>query len=149
MVYRIEWGSRAIVYATDTEGYVDSDRRLANFARGADLLIHDAQYAEEHYQGQIAGLPATQGWGHSTARMAAELACMASVQQLILFHHDPNYTDEQITAIQDKTRQVFSNTLAAYEGLVIQLQALAAAEHPISTSLGQAAHQPALAASGS
>ena len=73
-VYRIDYRGRSLVYATDTEGYVGGDRKLAAFARGADLLIHDAQYSEEHYRGQIAGLPPTQGYGHSTGQMACELA---------------------------------------------------------------------------
>ena len=31
--YRIEWRGRSVVYATDTEGYVGTDRRLAAFAQ--------------------------------------------------------------------------------------------------------------------
>ena len=61
-----------MVYATDTEGYVGMDRKLVAFARDADVLIHDAQYSEEHYRGMLAGFPSTQGYGHSTATMAAE-----------------------------------------------------------------------------
>ena len=88
-VYRISYQNKSVVYATDTEGYIGTDRRLVNFSRDADVLIHDAQYREEHYFGSLNGFPATQGYGHSTATMAGEVAASAETGQLILFHHDP------------------------------------------------------------
>jgi phosphoribosyl 1,2-cyclic phosphodiesterase len=60
-VYRITWRGKSVVYATDTEGYVGTDRKLVQFAKNADVLIHDAQYLEEHYRGQLVGFPSTQG----------------------------------------------------------------------------------------
>src|SRR5215211_4058709 len=86
-VYRITWRGKSVVYATDTEGYVGTDRRLVKFAQNADVLIHDAQYLEAHYRGQLAGFPSTQGYGHSTALMACEVAVASEVGQLLLFHH--------------------------------------------------------------
>lgn len=121
LVYRIEYGGLSVVYATDTEGYVGTDRRLATFARGADLLIHDAQYTDEHYRGQRAGLPPTQGFGHSTSLMACEVAAAAEVKQLVLFHHDPGYDDETLRSIETQAQQQFPRTVAAYEGLEITL----------------------------
>jgi len=120
-VYRIEYRGRSLVYATDIEGYVGGDRKLAAFARGADLLIHDAQYSEEHYRGQIAGLPSTQGYGHSTPQMACELAKAADARELALFHHDPNYADQTVAGLEVRARSVFPNVCAAYEGLVIHI----------------------------
>jgi phosphoribosyl 1,2-cyclic phosphodiesterase len=49
-VYRITWRDKSVVYATDIEGYVGMDRKLVTFARDTDVLIHDAQYSEEHYR---------------------------------------------------------------------------------------------------
>ena len=120
--YRIEYRGQSLVYATDTEGYVGGDRRLAAFARGADLLIHDAQYAEEHYRG-LNGWSSTQGYGHSTPQMAAELASAAVVQQLALFHHDPNYDDETVRDLQEQAQAIFPNAFAAREGLEVELSA--------------------------
>lgn len=120
-VYRVEWRGLALVYATDTEGYVGADRRLAQFARGADLLIHDAQYTGEHYRGQLAGFPATQGYGHSTVDMACELAAAAGVRGLALFHHDPGYDDAAVSANEAAARKRFPAAVAAYEGLEITL----------------------------
>lgn len=120
--YRIEYRGHALVYATDVEGYVGGDRRLANFAHGADVLIHDAQYSEEHYRGQAPGLPPTQGYGHSTIQMACELAAAAQVRELVLFHHDPSYADETIDRLGIQAQGLFSNVHAAYEGLVMDIE---------------------------
>src|SRR5688572_15427401 len=121
-VYRITWRGKSVVYATDTEGYVGTDRRLVEFARGADVLIHDAQYSEEHYRGGLAGYPTTQGYGHSTMTMACEVAAASEVGQLILFHHDPAYTDEMIVGMEAAAKTQFPETQAAYEGLEIVLR---------------------------
>jgi ribonuclease BN (tRNA processing enzyme) len=117
--YRVTWRGRSIVYATDIEGYVGTDRRLARFAHKADLLIHDAQYSEAHYRGQMAGFPSTQGYGHSTTVMACEAAAAAEAGSLVLFHHDPAYDDSTIDGIEREARVLFKGTQAAYEGLTI------------------------------
>ena len=120
-VYRISWRGRSVVYATDTEGYVGTDRKLALFARDADVLIHDAQYSEEHYRGCLAGFPSTQGYGHSTAAMACEVAASAQTGELVLFHHDPAYTDAMVAAQESVAKNLFRDSRAAYEGLEITL----------------------------
>lgn len=112
-IYRIEWRGKSVVFSSDTEGYVGTDQRLVNFARNADLIIHDAQFNERDY------VASKQGWGHSTPRMACEVACQAKARQLVLFHHDPRYDDEQIDALQAEAQALFPNTIAAYEGLEI------------------------------
>jgi phosphoribosyl 1,2-cyclic phosphodiesterase len=127
LVYRIEWRDYAIVYATDTEGYASTDRRLADFARGADLLIHDAQYTEEHYLGLAPGTRSTQGWGHSTFGMACDVARTAAVRSLALFHFDPSYSDQTVDQIEAGARQLFPAVLAAREGLELTLEPAKAA----------------------
>jgi phosphoribosyl 1,2-cyclic phosphodiesterase len=123
-VYRISWRGKSVVYATDTEGYIGTDRKLAAFARDADVLIHDAQYAEAHYAGQLAGFSSTQGFGHSTAKMAAEVAAASQTGRLILFHHDPCYADEMVTAQENTAKAVFRESCAAYEGLEIKIRTI-------------------------
>jgi phosphoribosyl 1,2-cyclic phosphodiesterase len=140
--YRIEWRGRSLVYATDTEGYQGGDKRLAAFARGADLLIHDAQYADEHYYGQIPGLGPTQGYGHSTISMACELAAQADVKQLALFHYDPSYDDIMVSALEARARELFEHTVAAAEGLELDV---AGAESLLAVA-GDRSNVPARAA---
>jgi len=120
-IYRITWRGQSVVYATDTEGYVGTDKRLVKFAKDADVLIHDAQYLDEHYWGQLEGFPATQGYGHSTVTMASEVAASASTGQLILFHHDPSYADEVLTGMERKAKSLFHDATMAYEGLEVAL----------------------------
>jgi phosphoribosyl 1,2-cyclic phosphodiesterase len=120
-IYRITWRRKSIVYATDTEGYVGTDRRLVQFAKDADLLIHDAQYLEAHYRGQLTGFPATQGYGHSTVTMACEVAFASQASQLILFHHDPSYSDAMVAGMEATAKAQFGEVRAAYEGLKIVL----------------------------
>ena len=120
-IYRISWRGKSVVYATDTEGYVGMDRKLVAFARDADVLIHDAQYSEEHYRGMLAGFPSTQGYGHSTAMMAAEVAASAETGELVLFHHDPAYTDDWVAAQEAAAKNLFPDSCAAFEGMEIAL----------------------------
>jgi ribonuclease BN (tRNA processing enzyme) len=117
LVYKIQYAGKSIVYATDIEGYVSGDRKLIQFAKGADILIHDSQYTEDQYGGAMT----TQGYGHSTAEMACQVAKEAGVKQLFLFHHDPNHDDVAVAKKEERARTFFPNTFAAYEGLTINL----------------------------
>ena len=54
--------------------------------------------------------------GHSTWREAVHLARSARVKQLILFHHDPTRTDQQLDAIIREAQAEFEPTIAAKEG---------------------------------
>lgn len=131
-VYRITWRGRSLVYATDTEGYVGTDKRLVKFAKDADVLIHDAQYLDEHYWGQLDGFPATQGFGHSTVTMACEVAASVSTGRLVLFHHDPAYTDAMLAGMERTAQAQFGEAQAAYEGLEIALQLQKPSPIPLS-----------------
>jgi len=117
-VYSITWRGKTVVYATDTEGYIETDQRLVKFASGADVLIHDAQYRKEDY---INPARPKQGWGHSTPDMAIAVAKAANAKQLILFHHEPQYNDETIAGMEVEAQQDFPNTLSAYEGLELRI----------------------------
>jgi ribonuclease BN (tRNA processing enzyme) len=63
-----------------------------DLARGADVLIHDAQYTDEEY-------PAHVGWGHSSVSHALTFAELAGVGCLVPFHHDPDHEDQLLDAI--------------------------------------------------
>ena len=107
--YRIESPDAVIVYATDHEhGDAKTDAGLREYARGADLLIYDAQYTPEEYT-------ARHGWGHSTWLEATRVAADASVKQLALFHHDPLHDDAALDRIVEAARREFPATIAAKE----------------------------------
>ena len=118
LFYRISYQGRSVVYATDTEGYVGGDQRLCRFAKGTDLLIHDAQYLLEEYCNPAAP---RQGWGHSTPEMALEVAEKAEVKRVAFFHLDPNHGDSLLENVENKMHSKFSGAFMAREGLTIDL----------------------------
>lgn len=117
-LYRISHGGRSVVYATDVESPKGGFEDVVTLARGADVLIHDAQYTDEEYHG---GHLNKAGWGHSTVRMAAEAARAARVGQLILYHHDPEHDDAEIRRLERVARSVFPRSRAATEGFELRL----------------------------
>jgi phosphoribosyl 1,2-cyclic phosphodiesterase len=118
--YRIEHDGKSVVYATDTEHRQDcADPALVALASDADVLIYDAMYTEAEYLG-VNGSTRV-GWGHSTWEAGAKVARAAKVGRYLLFHHDPVRSDEQVDALELEARQVFPNTLAAREGLMLEL----------------------------
>jgi phosphoribosyl 1,2-cyclic phosphodiesterase len=117
-IYRIEYAGKCVVYATDTEGYHGGDQRLIRFARGANLLIHDAQYTEAEYASTAAP---KQGWGHSTWQMAVGVARAANAQRLALFHHEPTHDDAALDKLEQEARAVFPQAVLAREGMRIDL----------------------------
>jgi phosphoribosyl 1,2-cyclic phosphodiesterase len=119
--YRVDYGGRSAMYATDTEHYAIVDPRLKKLAQGVDVLIYDAQYTPEEYAGVGSGLSKT-GWGHSTFEAAVELAKAAGVKQLVLFHHDPGQDDKAVREKERRAKELFGNTVAAYEGMRISLE---------------------------
>jgi ribonuclease BN (tRNA processing enzyme) len=117
-IYRVTAGDKVLVYATDTEGFVNGDRRLIEFARDADVLIHDAMYTEERY----VSMPVpTQGYGHSTVEIATSLARAANVGQLVLFHHDPGNDDDALDEVEAAGQALFSDTVVGRDGMTIDL----------------------------
>ncbi len=117
-IYRVEHAGRAVVFATDVEGYVHGDQRLIRFARGADVLIHDAMYTADRYANP--NTP-TQGWGHSTVEIAAEVARAADVGHLYLVHHDPGHDDARLAQMETLGQSLFPRTTSAFDGLSIDL----------------------------
>ena len=110
-IYKIESrNGNSVVFATDVEGFVGGDKRLINFARDANILFHDAQYSLEEYQ-------MFQGFGHSTYEMACTVAKQAGVQKLILFHHDPKHSDQELSDLENKAQEIFRETYMATESM--------------------------------
>ena len=95
-----------MVFITDNELGINGGHRFPDFvkfAQGADLLIHDAQYLPEE-------ISAHRGWGHSTFEEAVQLALEAEVKTLLLTHHDPARTDEQVRTIINRARQLAADS---------------------------------------
>jgi len=97
---------KCFVFLTDNElgyrheGGLDYQQYL-DFCRGADLLIHDAEYKEEEYK-------KTRGWGHSTYNDALKLALDAGAKKLGLFHHNQERFDDEIDAMVADCKKIIS-----------------------------------------
>jgi len=124
--YRVGDGHSTVAYLSDhmplalgagpdgLGAYHDAALRLA---RDCDVLIHDAQYTD-------AELPVRGQYGHSAAGYAVGLGVAAGARRVLLFHHDPNRTDEAVDAIHRGLGARGVQVDAASEGLVIDLPAV-------------------------
>jgi phosphoribosyl 1,2-cyclic phosphodiesterase len=116
VAYRVEADGAAFVLATDTEpGSPFHDRAIRELAKGADVLVYDAQYTPE----QLAG--ARKGWGHSSWLEGTRIARECGVKHLVLFHHDPDSDDLHVDGLAEKARQEFPDSIGASEGMIINL----------------------------
>ena len=129
--YKITEGDKTIVYLTDNElvmedspkdniydKLLESNKDLMDFCSGCDYLIHDSMYDE-------ASLTGKKGWGHSANVTLAYFGILSQVKNLILFHYNPDYTDDKIDQLLNETNKVLKDEnsevqcLAAMEGLRI------------------------------
>jgi phosphoribosyl 1,2-cyclic phosphodiesterase len=119
-------GGRALVYISDNElnaaapyeSTADWRREMVEFCRGAGVLVHDAMFTRDDYSQHA-------GWGHSTCADAVELALEADVDRLVLFHHKPERTDDEVDRLTAECRALVTQrggrleVVAAAEGLAL------------------------------
>jgi phosphoribosyl 1,2-cyclic phosphodiesterase len=143
--YRIKAANKTIIYISDNEcQFLDKSikQKMSEFnkeeqqmfqemnreeyeyelntIRGADILIHDAQYTPEDYKTK-------RGWGHSCYVDVVNYAIDADVKELYLYHHDPYNDDDAIDKIHQKCEMMIKECGAplickiAREGMEIEL----------------------------
>lgn len=94
--YSFEEDGKRIVYSSDSEHGPEAREegyRFIDFFKSADILIFDGQYTFEEASNE------KQHWGHSDHMTAVELAARAEVKKLVVFHHEPSYSDAMIEDI--------------------------------------------------
>jgi len=123
-----EESTSAFVYISDnelraTDASATNERwraKLVEFIRGSRVLIHDATYTEEEYETH-------RGWGHSTYGDAVALALESGVETLVLFHHSPDRSDDDVDARLAECRAECDRSggtlrvIAAAEGLELEI----------------------------
>jgi phosphoribosyl 1,2-cyclic phosphodiesterase len=126
--YRIEEHGKVLAYLPDHEPAIggDLDHQPPDWISGhevahdADVLFHDAQYGDREY-------PTHVGWGHSSVDHVYEFARKLDVARVVLFHHDPYHTDQELEALLDDTRQRWHDAgdrvCLAHEGMTVTLDA--------------------------
>lgn len=94
--YRLDDGDNAIVFATDVElgksEFIGGLQALLTNPMPAGLAVIDGFYAPEEI-----GLFAN--WGHSTWREALTLATANKVETVVVTHHHPAKTDDELEAL--------------------------------------------------
>lgn len=112
--FRMDDENVSLVICTDVEHFDEIDETIVNFAKDADLLVHDGQYTSEEYKTH-------RGWGHSTWEQAVEVARLANVKKLVITHHDPDHDDAFLDIIEEKCKAAFTNSLLAREGMELSV----------------------------
>ena len=131
LAYRIAGSDATVAYVTDHEPFWKpssdmvfrhpGDQRHVAFLKGADLIIHDAQYSDEEYSGKV-------GWGHSTVEYATDVALASGSSRLALFHHDPAHDDATVGNMEATARARVNgrgaslDVFAAAEGLELDVR---------------------------
>ena len=121
--FRVSDGAGSLAYLGDhfplgegdgPDGLGEYHDAALELARDVDVLFHDAQFLAAQFPG-VAYL------GHSAIEYAIGLACAAGAKTLMLFHHAPDRTDDELDAIVASFADAPIRVIAATEGTVAAL----------------------------
>lgn len=124
--FRIDWQGTSIAYIPDhgpgcvlddADDYVPRD--VLDLCDGVDLLIHDSQHTADEYN-------VKRHFGHSTVDYAVHVAREAGARRLMMFHHCPTHSDDDLddlfTYASDLAARLGApEVLVAHEGLRVDL----------------------------
>ena len=131
LAYKLKCQDKSVIYLTDNELIYNAEEApnlediakwnedLLGFVYNADYLIHDSTYKLADFQPKI-------GWGHSNSVSAAMFAHLANVDNLLLFHYDPVYSDKDVDELCEDAKKTLKKLKSdvkcqpSYDGLVIK-----------------------------
>lgn len=99
---------KSFAYCSDTV----YDENIIPYIKDVDLLYHEATFMEELKE------VAAEKY-HSTAKQAAQIAKLANAKKLLIGHYSARYKD--IIPLWNEAKEVFPETLAAFEGSTIKI----------------------------
>jgi ribonuclease BN (tRNA processing enzyme) len=123
--YRVSDGHSTLTYMPDhcptalgpgEDGFGAYHAAAIELARNADVLVHDAQLLAEE-------LASEARFGHAAAEYAVELGRRAGVHEVVLFHHRPDRTDQQLDDLAERFSANSPKVTVAREGATIDLSA--------------------------
>ena len=90
-----------------------------SIAEDVDILLHDCQFSEAEYPSRV-------GWGHSSVAHAVQFARRSCVGRLVLFHHDPDRSDDGVDGLVERARELWDGAsgeppVAACEGMALDI----------------------------
>lgn len=121
--YRIADGDAAITYMSDhcptalgpgPHGLGEYHHAALRLTRGSRLLLHDSQYLDEEVRERG-------NFGHSACGYAVGLAETANAARLLMFHHDPGRTDDEVDSIVSSYADSPVSIEAACEDMIVDL----------------------------
>jgi len=121
--FRVGDGSATVAYLSDhwpvslgdgPGGFGPYHETAMALAGDADVVIHDAQYTAAEFADR-------RDFGHSSVDYAVGLAEAAGARRLVLFHHDPGRTDDELDAAVVGCKSSPTEVTAAAEGMIIDL----------------------------
>jgi phosphoribosyl 1,2-cyclic phosphodiesterase len=121
--YRVSDGRSTLAYLPDhcptvlgagEDGLGEYHAAAIELARGADVLVHDAQLFPDEL--------ASQGnFGHAVADYAVGLAKRAEAQSVVLFHHHHDRTDDALDGLARRLGGGSADVSVAAEGTLLEL----------------------------
>jgi phosphoribosyl 1,2-cyclic phosphodiesterase len=124
--YRITDGRSTMTYMSDhgpiavgpgPDGLGERHAAALELARDTDALVHDSQYTLEEFEVRA-------NFGHSTFEYTIDLGRQAGARRVVLFHHDPDRTDDDldriVAGLQDRHGEQIE-IVAATEDLVLRI----------------------------
>jgi phosphoribosyl 1,2-cyclic phosphodiesterase len=123
--YRVTRNGVSVAYVPDHQQPVGRpdfvDPAVLELCRDADVLIHDAQFWPDEFEAKAT-------WGHCTPEYAIEVAAQAGVSTLVLFHHDPSHSDDDLDEMTERISAVAAcrgvpSVVCATEGLKLSVAA--------------------------
>jgi phosphoribosyl 1,2-cyclic phosphodiesterase len=124
--YRVDDHGRSLAYIPDHEPSLGIDITTLDVSwlsgfdllDGVDVAFHDAQYFDEEYAAHL-------GWGHSAISHTIAMGRRANVGQLVLFHHDPSHSDDDLDRLLVHALELWDGApnppVLAFEGMVLDL----------------------------
>ncbi len=127
--YRIEVQGRSVCYLTDTgpmaqpgEGLMvggpptSMELALLDFCSGADVMIMDTTFDQDEYHKCLS-------WGHAYPEYAVAVGKLAKVEEVILFHHNPDASDDELDAMAEEwATHASPRVTLAKEGRIVSLE---------------------------
>ena len=111
---------KSVVIATDLEWQKSTEAQrqtlldLCTNPGPADLLVMDGQFQQSEYH-------KFEGWGHSTWADVIEVASASQARQILIAHHAPQNTDDQLRELEALLESVDLNIRLARQDEVVDL----------------------------
>lgn len=111
-ISRLDLGNVSFCFATD---YEHGNEFPKDAVEGCSVLAYDGTFSPDEYIKY-------KGWGHSDWFHGHMLSCQYGISKVLIVHHDPMKTDEQLLEMEAQAQAVNPNIIFAREGYEIEMK---------------------------